>query len=287
MVVNRLLPSVLFAILLAVCPAILNAQDLLITEFVAQRTASIVDNFGDPADFIEIYNAGPTDVDLEGYFLSDGCTDLFKWSFPAGVTIESEAFLVVWATEKDVRDPNEPLHSNFRLDGAGGECVTLSDPFGDTIQAENFYPAQHQGYSYGIPMNSDVINVGIGTPCTVTVPSASNPIAGTGWQLSGYDDSAWVSGVTGVGYDDNPTYVGLFNLDLAVLEPMKDVNPSVYIRIPFQVDDPSVYSTFEFEMRYDDGYAAFIKRHACDESERAGVRFSEFGIVLGWLSGGR
>jgi hypothetical protein len=240
-------------------PVFVGAQDLLITEFMAQRSIDHLDDDGDPSDFIEIYNNGPTDVELGGYFLSDGCTNRLKWSFPAGVVIDSGNFLVVWASEKDRRDPCCDLHTNFRFDGAGGECVTLSDPFGDQIHTDNFYPAQPLGYSYGIPMSGAELSlVAPGAPCIVTIPSASNPISGTGWTLPGYNDSAWVIGTTGVGYDTTPDYHPMIELDLALAMPMRDVNPSCYIRIPFHIDDPDEITGFEFAMKYDDGFIAYI-----------------------------
>ena len=92
----------------------------------------------------------------------------------------------------------------------------------------------------------------------MTVPSGSNPIPGTAWHMPDYDDSAWAAGTLGVGYDTNPTYRPAISTDLAVVAPMQDVNTSVYIRIPFFVDDPSAFTSFDFSMQYDDGYVAFI-----------------------------
>lgn len=134
----------------ALCSGTLHAQDILITELLAQRTVQVLDDDGDRAEFIELYNAGTTAVDLDGYFLSDDCVERFKWSFPAGVTLRPGEFRVIWATEKDRALPSS-LHANFRLEGSG-ECLVLSDPSGEQVHIYSPYPDQVLGYSYGLAM---------------------------------------------------------------------------------------------------------------------------------------
>ncbi|MBN2132757.1 MAG: lamin tail domain-containing protein, partial [Sedimentisphaerales bacterium] len=46
-------------------------QNLVINEFMAANNTSIQDSLGDYDDWIEIYNAGETAVDLAGYYLTD------------------------------------------------------------------------------------------------------------------------------------------------------------------------------------------------------------------------
>lgn len=136
------------------CASASRGQELTITEFMAVRSIDILDDDRDRNDFIEIYNNGPSDVPMGGYFLSDDCANPLKWSFPAGITLQSGNFFLVWASEKDRRDPGFPLHTNFRLNG-DGECVVLSDPAGEQIHGYSNYPNQQLGYSYGLAMNGD------------------------------------------------------------------------------------------------------------------------------------
>ena len=244
-------------LLLLICHGTPSAQDLFITEFLAVRSIEVLDDDDDSNDFVEIYNAGLTDVSLGGYFLSDDCADPFKWTFPVGVTIRAGKFLVVWASEKDRTDPCCPLHTNFRLDG-DGECLVLSDSTGEQIHGHTPYPNQQLGYTYGLEMNGttlDLTLVAPGSPCTVTVPPSTNPSDDLSWTLPGFDDSSWTSGKTGVGYDNFPDYHPFIDLDLGTS--MRNNNTTCYIRIPFHVDDPDI-SFFDFSMMYDDGFIAYI-----------------------------
>ena len=145
-------PVCVTTLLLMACASAARGQDLVITEFLAVRTLHVRDDDGDPSEFIEIYNAGTEPEDLGGFFLSDNCANPFKWTFPAGVEILPGDFLVVWASGKDRTDPDDPLHTNFRLNG-DGECLVLSDSLGDQFHIYAFYPSQQLGYTYGLEMN--------------------------------------------------------------------------------------------------------------------------------------
>ena len=39
---------------------------------------------------------------------------------------------------------------------------------------------------------------------------------------------------------------------------MADVNASVYVRIPFEIDDPSVFRSLSLKVKYDDGFVAYL-----------------------------
>ena len=115
----RLIFPLLAAILL-LAPHALQAA-LIISEVQASNATTLVDADGDSSDWLELYNSGPSSVDLGGYHLTDDPADLSKWTFPA-VTIQPGGFLVVFASSKD-RDPvSGELHTNFRL-SAGGDYL--------------------------------------------------------------------------------------------------------------------------------------------------------------------
>ncbi|MEX2188923.1 MAG: CotH kinase family protein [Pirellulales bacterium] len=88
-------------------------------------------------------------------------------------------------------------------------------------------------------------------------------------QRTGFDDSAWLAGTSGVGYDEDVTYNSLLGLDLRSTafpaEQRIDTNgdgtsenDSVYIRIPFNVTDPAALTQLKLRMKYDDGFVAYI-----------------------------
>ena len=125
------------------------AADLVINEFMAANTDTIVDEDGDYSDWLEIHNAGASTVDLDGFFLTDSEVEPARWRFPR-VLLEGGAFLLVFASGKDRADPAGELHTNFRLTAAG-EYLALVAPDGFTVvhEYEPAYPPQYEDYSYG------------------------------------------------------------------------------------------------------------------------------------------
>lgn len=109
----------------------LQAQDVVINEIQASNQTTIADDDGDFSDWIELYNAGETEVDLEGYGLSDNYNNAFKWVFPS-VSLAPGQYMIVWASNKDRTDPDEPLHTSYAI-SADGEEVILTRPDGTRI----------------------------------------------------------------------------------------------------------------------------------------------------------
>jgi len=97
---------------------------LLISELMAINDTGLTDSpGGDTPDWIEIHNPTNAAVSLEGWYLTDNDDDMTKWQFPA-VSIDRNGYLVVFASGKDLTDPAQTLHTNFRLSG-GGEHLAL------------------------------------------------------------------------------------------------------------------------------------------------------------------
>jgi hypothetical protein len=72
-----------------------------------------------------------------------------------------------------------------------------------------------------------------------------------------FNDSSWISGFGGVGYEAGSGYELL--IDTYVGEQMYNGNTSCYIRIPFTVSsDPSSFNFLTLNMQYDDGFIAYI-----------------------------
>ncbi|MCK5738647.1 CotH kinase family protein, partial [bacterium] len=98
-----------------------NAQ-IYINEFLASNNVTIQDNAGEYDDWIELYNAGESPVNLSGYFLTDDLSEPNQWAFP-DVSIEAKSFLLIWA-DKD--DEQGPLHAKLKL-SSDGEAIGLFD----------------------------------------------------------------------------------------------------------------------------------------------------------------
>lgn len=63
---------------------------LFINEFMAHNIGFDTDNFGEFADWIEIYNDEEATVDLSGLHLTDTLTNPSRWRFPNGVSIPAK-----------------------------------------------------------------------------------------------------------------------------------------------------------------------------------------------------
>lgn len=104
------------------------------------------------------------------------------------------------------------------------------------------------------------------TPKKVMVPSPQNGgyKLGSDWRdgESEFDDSGWISGKGGVGYDTGAEYRNLISIN--VDSSMRGKNGSAYIRIPFQYSGPDTASLnfMALRMRYDDGFAAYLNGEA-------------------------
>lgn len=76
-----------------------NAQ-VVINEYCSSST-SFLDEYGDNADWIELYNTSTSDVDITGWHLSDKASKLDKWTFPSCV-LKPHEYLLVFASGKDL-----------------------------------------------------------------------------------------------------------------------------------------------------------------------------------------
>ena len=95
-----------------------------------------------------------------------------------------------------------------------------------------------------------------GDAVRVIIPSATTPTSGLSWTVAGFNDSTWMSGATGVGYDRVSTYDSHISLDLD--DTMDGENTSAYLRLEFNLDDASVYDVMRLKMKYDDGFIAYL-----------------------------
>jgi len=235
-----------------------DSTRLIISEFVSQNDNGALDEDGDHSDWIEIFNAGSTTVDLANWFLTDNDEDLDKWQFPH-INLAPNSYLLVWASEKDKRVPGAPLHTNFKLDG-GGEYLALvrSNLAGGLEVIWEYtpeYPNQEPNISYGVAMNVGPYStlVPVGAAAKVVVPSSD---LGVSWTTTGYNDTSWSSAVTGIGFDTGTNYDSGIVTDIQAQ--MLNVNPSAFIRIPFTVPTPSAIQDLRLRMRYDDGFVAYL-----------------------------
>ncbi|MDF7799319.1 lamin tail domain-containing protein [Pontiellaceae bacterium B1224] len=243
-----------------------EAQSIYISEIVADNGNSLLDEDGDNSDWIELYNASDAAVDLTGWYLTDDETDRTQWQFPA-VQIDAKGFLIVFASDKDRAVAGSELHTNFKL-SASGEQVVLVQANGTAIEAHLIFPALEEDVSYGYGFDNSslepLIMLDAAVSCRAHIPTSASDAAG--WRELAFDDSGWLSGVTGVGYETGSGYAHLIGLDVVA---MQNVNATAYVRVPFSVTNVASMASLTLRMKYDDAFVAYINGVQVAASEHA------------------
>lgn len=189
----------------ALCLLILSISGLstranpIISEFMADNVTTIKDDDNAYSDWIEIHNPTAAAINLNQWCLTDTATNLTKWRFPA-VTIQPGDFIIVWASGLNRINPAAALHTNFSL-AANGEYLALVMPNGTTIVSDfgAQYPPQVADESYGRQFTTTTL-VASGQTAKYKIPTVGNP-SGTTWRNNtGFSDTLWPSGATGLGF---------------------------------------------------------------------------------------
>ncbi len=141
----------LTVILFFLCLGISNSLigQIYINEIMAKNDNFIADEAGDFDDWIELYNAGNSPVDIAGYYFSEDMADPTFWEIPdtdpATTTIPAGGYLLIWAD----KDPEQgPHHIDFKL-SADGQEIYLYGPDGSTLIDQLTYPSLSTDTSYG------------------------------------------------------------------------------------------------------------------------------------------
>ena len=134
----------------------------------------IADPFDSENDWIEIRNTDSAEVSLDGWSLSDDPTDPRKWSFPTGVVVPADGYLVVVASGLGLTQRGDGMtfdHTNFKLSAAGDRLVLTrpDDQVEDQLLVN--YPAQSWRYSYGRQADGAFGYLSLGTPGAANVGS--------------------------------------------------------------------------------------------------------------------
>ena len=179
----------------------------------------------------------PSDARLDfekwGAWLQGGTVVRYTNSSPA---VESMAKAILrWKNE--YLPGRRKFIYNTQIAGRGGEIPLPQD---SSASSTNFTALVSQGASAKaiVPAAGDLGLTWTGAP-------ASEPFATAGW----------ISGTTGVGYERATGYETLIGLDV---DSRMQGNTTVFIRIEFQVADPSAFDRLQLRMKYDDGFVAYL-----------------------------
>jgi len=231
----------------------------------------------DRAEFIELYNAGPRQVDLSGWYFSDG----ISYSFPNGTIINAGGYIVV---AQDVAALNDKFgvtaHGAYEDRIANdGERIVLRNADGEKIDEVD--------YKLGFPWPN---SCGGGGPSMELInPSLDNDLGGS-WRPSGYysedtqdpvtdylisaestqwhyrkgqseppgnwrepgftEDDTWQVGQSCIGYSNRGEFESKTELS-----DMYGHYSTIYVRHSFELDTPSghVLDTLTLRRFIDDG----------------------------------
>jgi|GEM_PF-311501 len=255
-------------VILALAAVSLRA-DPIISEFMASNQHSITDEDGDHSDWIEILNPDATPVNMAGWGLTDKSTQPLQWVFPS-VTIPAHSQIIVWASGKNRKVIGANLHTNFSL-SANGEYLALVKPDGVTKTTEYnpTFPPQVEDVSYGVSTSStDTIVVSQTTSCRSFVPTDNS--LGVAWHVPAFNDSAWTSGTFAVGYMDSGASPNLTaDLGTNLAASMSGTGRSAYTRVHFNIANPALVTGLKLDMKYDDGFYAWINNQTVANSPSA------------------
>ncbi|MDL2220396.1 lamin tail domain-containing protein [Eubacteriales bacterium OttesenSCG-928-N14] len=107
--------------------------NIILSEIMTSNRTTIMDDYGEYSDYIEIQNVGTEPENLLAYGLSDKENNIMKWQFP-DITIQPGEYLVVFCSGrgKPSEEGNGYLHANFRL-SSYQETVLLSSNRGQML----------------------------------------------------------------------------------------------------------------------------------------------------------
>jgi len=133
-------------ILVSVFTFLLNAQDVVINEFLAKNNTIYYDSdFFQFADWIELHNTSTNQINLSGYYLTDDTLIKTKWVLPQNTLIDANSFLIVWADKEDTN--LNSIHTNFKLSSDSGIVAIYSSD--TSLYDIVYYQKQYGDISYG------------------------------------------------------------------------------------------------------------------------------------------
>ncbi len=147
-------------------------NNIVINEIQSSNSLTVFDEFNNANDWIELYNAGSSPVNLNNFFLSDDINDPYKWKFP-GVIIEPNQYQLVFASGLDIYWAY--VHTNFKI-SSQGEDLVLTEPRG--AQLDHLPPVSiPNDFSWGRYPDASTNLVYFSKP-TPKASNVSDPVVG-------------------------------------------------------------------------------------------------------------
>lgn len=144
-----------------------NLENVFINELMASNS-TILDEYGESDDWVEIYNDNEEGIILNDLYISDDLSDTTKWQFPAPIFIFPKSYSMIWLDDSPNQGTN---HVPFKL-SSGGESVIISQKVNDELVVldEISFGALSENVSYGRELDGNNNWVYFGNP----TPNTSN-----------------------------------------------------------------------------------------------------------------
>ncbi len=137
---------------------------LRITELMSSNSSYLKGPYGSTTDWVELYNAGKTDIDLSEYCMTDS-SDLSKYPLPS-VTLSPGKYLVILLEESGKNLRNGYSYLPFNLSAAGDKLYLTKD---NVIVDYAILPALSGDQAWGRPKGKSAFEL-LGKP----TPNAQN-----------------------------------------------------------------------------------------------------------------
>ncbi|MBE0545407.1 MAG: lamin tail domain-containing protein [Verrucomicrobia bacterium] len=98
---------------------------LWLNEVQAQNVTGPQDRFGERDPWVELHNSGTGPISLNGFYLTDNYTNLTRWAFPAGTTLNAGEFSLVWLDGQPAQTGAGELHTSLALSSPTGSVALV------------------------------------------------------------------------------------------------------------------------------------------------------------------
>lgn len=160
-------------------------EKIFINEVMARNTSGMTDEAGEYEDWIELYNAGDSPIDLAGLYLSDALPPVQLWPIPAGnpdlTSIQPNGYKLIIA---DGEASGTQLHTGFKLSKDGDQVALVKISGKDTLVIDHLqFGAQQENVSWGSYPNGS----GLFSVMSQSTPGEANvPVTGAQEIVSSY-----------------------------------------------------------------------------------------------------
>jgi hypothetical protein len=96
-----------------------------VNELQVQNVTGPQDNFGQRDPWVELYNSSPTPLTLTNFYLTDTYTNLTRWAFPAGATLNPGEFKLVWLDGQPEQTSGSHWHAGFAAPAPTGAVALV------------------------------------------------------------------------------------------------------------------------------------------------------------------